>query len=158
MKLFYKFPNGKCLAFIARTGSTSVLLAAIQHFSCDLHAIAANDLPSGCVVVTREPLRRFCSLLWRMNARADEALERMHSPVYGNRRDWLQHFRPFSSVAQPDSVLLRFEDDAVWHELDLPRWPERVGAIEEVSVLTAEQEAAVRLAYADDIALWESLS
>jgi len=157
MKLFYELPSGKCLAFVARTGSTVVLLAAIQKFSRDLHPTAANELPAGCVVVTREPLQRFCSLLWRMNTNADEALRRMKHPVYGERRDWFQHFRPFSSVAQPDSVLLRFEDDAVWKELDLPRWPERVGATEEMPMLTAAQEAAVRLAYADDIALWESL-
>jgi len=160
MKTYYRLPNNKCFAFVARTGTTAILCAVDASFpGYQEDWCCESVLPPECVVVVREPVRRFQSLLWAMNTTADEAIGRLtKSPHYKCGRGYLSHFRPVSTLVQPDSRLFLFGDAAVWPALGLQPHTERVGATPEFPPLTQEQEKAVKQIYADDIALWGSLS
>lgn len=160
MKTFYKVPNGESFAFVARAGSTA-LACGVQSAYSDWHGdhYCDDDLPRNCVVVVREPVSRFCSLLWAMNTTADEAIYRMQdSPRFPCGRGFTQHFRPVATIVQDDSQVFRFFDPEIWTALNLPPYTEVVSNSPHHPDLTPEQEEKVRHIYADDIALWESLS
>lgn len=160
MKTYYRLPTGRSLAFVARTGTTAILCAVSEAFPDYKEDWCCESvLPPDCLVVIREPVQRFRSLLWAMNTTASEAIAHLtNSPHYRCGRGYLSHFRPVSTLVQPDSRLFIFGDIAVWPALGLAPYTEVVGATPEFPVLSQEQENAVRQIYADDIALWEALS
>jgi hypothetical protein len=160
MKTFYRLPNGQSFAFVARAGSTA-LGCGVQSVYGNWHGdhCCDEELPRNCVVVVREPVTRFRSLLWAMNTTADEAISRMQeSPRFPCGRGFAQHFRPVSTLVQSDSRVFRFFDPEIWTALIIPPYNEIVSKSSHHPDLTTEQEEKVRDIYADDIALWESLS
>jgi len=160
MKTFYKLPNGQSFAFVARAGSTA-LVCGVQSVYGNWHEdhYCDDELPRNCVVVVREPVTRFRSLLWAMDTTADEAISRMQeSPRFPCGRGFAQHFRPVSTIVQSDSRVFRFFDPEIWPALIIPPYNEIVSKSSHHPDLTPEQEEKVRDIYAADIALWESLS
>jgi hypothetical protein len=160
MKTFYKLPNGQSFAFVARAGSTALCCGAQSTYG-DWHGdhCCDEELPRNCVVVVREPVTRFRSLLWAMNTTADEAISRMQeSPRFPCGRGFAQHFRPVSTIFQNDSRVFSFFDPEIWTALNLRPYKEVTSSSPFHPFLTTEQEEKVRNIYADDIALWESLS
>jgi hypothetical protein len=159
MKTYYRLPTGSSFAFVARTGTTAILCAVIEAFPDYKEDWCCESvLPPDCLVVIREPVQRFRSLLWAMNTTASEAIEHLtNSPHYRCGRGYLSHFRPVSTLLQPDSRLLRFGDIAIWNALGLTPHTEVVNATPEFPVLSDDQEKSVRQIYAEDIVLWESV-
>ena len=160
-KLFYSFPNQQSFAFVSRTGTSAILLAAVQHFGINdgLPLLCSDNLPTQCCVVVRNPIERFRSNLWVMRTSAADAIEKLQylAAYEPNKRSWLQHFRPVSTIVQSDSRLFKFFDPEIWTALKLPPYSELVSNSQHHPELTPEQEDKVRKIYADDIALWESL-
>lgn len=193
-KIWHPLPNGKMFAFVSRSGSTSLGVSAMQSLLPDSYAkwleiperhhggyghrmlphAVGHVLPAGCVVVVREPMSRFRSLLLRTGIPADRALATLwlwHGIGSCNERDktrlnidnatgdMIYHFTPVTMIAEPSSVLFRhdrLEDAAGYLGISLSETREN-SSDEEWPALTPAQEVAVRQAYADDIALWESL-
>jgi hypothetical protein len=105
-----------------------------------------------CLV--RDPVERFRSACARQNVTPEVGLSRVTVDV---------HFWPLQliGVIHPNVTHFRFPDQidacAEWLGLETPVPQLNEEADENKPVLTAEEEAAVRAAYAADIALWESL-
>jgi len=187
LKIYFPLPNGKSFAFVARCGSTSLATACLKQFFPELydkwisiqdrehggyahrmlpHRVT-NDLPSGCVVVIRNPVERFMSLCARTGTDPALALLRVRAlfgSVAPERReqletatwDWMNHFRPVSTIAQTDSRLVRFEHVSEAFELLGCSNFTHINAIDHDS---AEEDfhAAVLAAYAEDQRLWSEL-
>ena len=159
MKTYYTLPNRRSFAFVARTGTSAIIYAAMEQLDFVDKWCCEPILPQDCVVVVREPVWRFRALLSVMQTTADEAIDRLaNAPHYKCGRGYLSHFRPVSTLVQSDSRLIRFGDSAIWPALGLSPHAEIVGATPDFPVLTEKQENAVRHIYADDIALWESMT
>jgi hypothetical protein len=157
MSEFVLSPNGNCLLLTPRSGSHSIASAALHSWYPDVempdgHPAAAlpvivdwPDCPVGLIV--RDPVERFRSICAHRHLDVDEQLA---NPVYGPlpQGNFVRYFR--------------FEDqlDAAAEWLGLPTPLPHEDATDEAAkpTLTPEQEARVREIYADDIALWESLS
>jgi len=161
-KLFHLLQNGRSFAFVARTGTTAILLSAVQHFEINSGVLMTSHdhLPPDCCVVVREPVARFRSNLWAMQTSADDAIKRLEvaEGYEHGKRSWRQHFRPVSTIVQSDSRVFRFLDPEIWAALGLPPYGEIASTSPHHPDLTTEQEEKVRNIYAHDIALWESLT
>jgi hypothetical protein len=80
----------------------------------------AYELPPGCLVIVRDPVDRFMSLCARTGTDPSLALVRVNA-LFGDKApekreqletvswDWMNHFRPISTIAQADSKLVQFE-------------------------------------------------
>jgi hypothetical protein len=104
--------------------------------------------------MVRDPVERFRSACARQAVSVEEGLARLDSDVHfwslnhmGLLADGVAHFR------FPDQI----DACASWLGLSTPVPSLNAEAEEGKPTLTAEEEAAVRAAYADDVALWESL-
>jgi hypothetical protein len=163
-------PNDRRFALVPRSGSYAIVWQAIPTSartpSDGWHPINATtdtigsplhaDEPAeGLCCLVRDPVERFRSACARQGVSVEEGLA---------RRDFDVHFWPLDSMgllaegvdhfAFPDQI----DACAEWLGLETPV-PQLNGEPEEAKpVLTAEQEAAVRAAYAADVALWESLN
>jgi hypothetical protein len=150
-------PNGRGIYLIPRSGSHSIAAAVMQSFhpeiAIDASAHPAASYPDAggegpvCVIV-RNPVERFRSMVAHAQSTVEEQLA---APRYGCE---FCHGRTYDAY-------FRFEDQlqacADWLGITVPL-PHLDGTDEaDKPVLTPEQEAAVRVAYAADIALWESL-
>lgn len=163
-------PNGKRFAVVARSGSYSIcwqsLPEELQHVpagSQRWHPVSASpykgrledtDEPAGICCMARDPVERFRSSCARQQCTPEEGLGRMEFDVHfwslahmGLLADGVTHFR---FPEQLDAC-------AEWLGLATPVPQLNEEADENKPDLTAEQEDAVRAAYADDIALWELL-
>ena len=162
-------PSGRRFALVTRSGSYTIIWQAIPEESRvprqGWHPINATtdtigsplqaDEPAegmGCMV--RDPVERFRSACARQGVSVEEGLERRESDVHfwslgymGLLAEAVTHFR------FPDQI----NDCAEWLGLPTPVPTLNAEADEGKPTLTAEEEAAVRAAYAADIALWESL-
>jgi hypothetical protein len=160
MKTFYRLPNGESFAFVARAGSTTIMCGVHKayeqwfgYYECD------SVLPANCVVVVREPIDRFRSLLSAVYTTADEAISRIKaSSRFPCGRGYLQHFRPVSSILQDDSQIFRFFSSDVWNALKIPEYKQTENKSPYRPELTQDQENVIKKIYAEDIALWEALS
>jgi hypothetical protein len=162
-------PNDRRFAIVPRSGSYAIVWQAIPTSartpSDGWHPINATtdtigsplqaDEPAeGLCCLVRDPVERFRSACARQGVSVEEGLARRDADVHfwtldsmGLLAEGVDHF---AFPAQIDAC-------AEWLGLETPV-PQLNGEPEEAKpVLTAEQEAAVRAAYAADIALWESL-
>lgn len=158
-------PNGNALMLTPRSGSHSLAAAALQQFWPEAHSDwLAAGLDAGhpatyfpsheqyagqadLGLVVRDPVERFRSMCAHRPARTIE--DHLAQPVYGPlpQGNFVRYFR--------------FEElDAVADYLGLPTPLPQIDATDEADkpTLTPEQEARVREIYADDIALWGSLT
>jgi len=164
--------SGKALALVTRSGSYSLMSLMLTpdrqspHNNGDgvrwhpIMSLPAHDLregfpqTAGIAVMVRGPVERFRSACARQNKTVEEGLGLRESDV---------HFWPIKDMGliADNIVYFRFPDQindcAAWLGLPVPVPQENEEPEEKKPVLTVEQEAAVRLAYDDDIALWESL-
>jgi hypothetical protein len=157
-------PSGKCVVLTPRSGSHSLAAAALAAWYPEQYAAyLASDgtwhpaafLPEenfdntlNAAIVVRHPVERFRSMCAH---RLDKSLS--------------QHLAHPSYDPLPQGTFdraFRFENglDAVAEYLGLPTPLPQIDATDEADkpTLTPEQEARVRELYADDVALWESLS
>jgi len=161
--------NGHRFALVARSGSYAIIWQAIPEDSRTprpgWHPINATtntigsplqaDEPAeGLCCMVRDPVERFRSACARQAVSVEEGLARLDSDVHfwslnhmGLLADGVAHFR------FPDQI----DACASWLGLSTPVPSLNAEAEEGKPTLTAEEEAAVRAAYADDVALWESL-
>lgn len=188
-KIVYTLPNGRSFAFVARSGSTSLGLMALRQFNrpeariYDLEPFPSgvvaphrhwggeivDALPPATVVVVREPLSRFRSLVARTGIAPDAALAGLYwlcgigSKPAQTKRDWidrmsgdaLYHFRPVCTIVAADSVLIPFPDiETAAVKLGITVPAVRANASLEVPVLSNEQESRVLEAYAGDSTLF----
>ena len=157
-------PSGRCVVLAPRSGSHSLAAAALAAWHPEQHAAyLASDgtwhpaalLPEenwdgtqNAAIVVRNPVERFRSMCAHRTDRSiAEHLERQcYGPLPTGA--FVRHFK--------------FDDglDAVAEYLGLPIPLPQIDATDEADkpTLTPEQEARVRELYAEDIALWESLS
>jgi hypothetical protein len=104
--------------------------------------------------MVRDPIERFRSSCARQQLTVEQGLKQTEGDV---------HFWPLSHMGliQEGVQYFRFPDQlnacAEWLGLPTPVPQLNAEADEGKPVLTAEQEAAVRELYADDVALWELL-
>ena len=162
--------GNKALALVARSGSYSLMSLIAAHTNSTprepvdtrhpiyrLSSQAADMRVSKhrpLAAMVRNPIERFRSACARQNLSVDQGLKVMESDV---------HFWPLKDMGliADDITYFRFPDQindcAEWLGLRTPVPHENEEPEEKKPVLTLEQESAVRLAYADDIALWESL-
>lgn len=113
-----------------------------------------SDVKGNLAVIVRNPVERFRSACARQNLSVEQGLLAMESDG---------HFWPLKDMGliADDIAYFRFPDQinecAEWLGLPTPVPHENGEPEEKKPVLTLEQESAVRLAYAEDITLWESL-
>jgi len=162
--------NGRRFAIVARSGSYTIcwqsLPASLQtipagstrwhpvsvHPRCD--SMTADEQAVGMCCMVRDPVERFRSSCARQNVSVEEGLA---------RGEWDVHFWSLERMGllQEGVQYFRFPDQlnacAEWLGLPTPVPQRNEEADAGKPVLTAEQEAAIRTAYAADIALWESL-
>lgn len=168
------------VAMVARSGSHSLLLNIVRHvcphrldqpsvppknqiwhpylelpeYIKDGRYYDISDIKGNLSVMVRSPVERFRSACARQKLSVDQGLRAMESDV---------HFWPLKDMGliAYDINYFRFPDQindcAEWLGLPTPVSHENGEPEEQKPVFTPEQELAVRLAYADDIALWESL-
>jgi len=154
--------NGNAILLTPRTGSHSLVMAAISQWWPETVLVDSTQHPSCWIphqenyergtkenvgVIVRNPVERFRSMIAHKNLNVDEQLAR---PMYG------------PLPASPFVRYFRFEDGglnaaAEWLGLQTPLPQEDATSEANKPALTPEQEARVREIYADDIALWESL-
>jgi hypothetical protein len=166
--------NGRRFALVARAGSYSIIWQALPeegrvpddsrpperrwHPINSAGAIgsplAADEPAEGLCCMVRDPVERFRSACARQGVSVEEGLTRLESDVHfwslahmGLLAQGVTHFR---FPAQLDAC-------AEWLGLATPVPQLNDEPDENKPALTTEQEAAVRAAYAADIALWESL-
>ena len=186
-KLWYTLPNGKSFAFVARSMTSSLGLMAARQFYPerlpDPEPIAGNahrlldysigtTLPASCVVVVRNPVERFTSLLgrwkgvdtdaaialirWGLGKGNEETIDRR--VLETANLSMMHHFCGAATFAQSDSTLVRFADIVgAATALGLTGNAAHINQSESHRSLTSAQEATVTSIYADDLALWESL-
>ena len=165
-----ELPNGRRFAVVARSGSYTICwqslppeLQQVPAGSTRWHPISAapgkgplelDESPIGLCCMIRDPVERFRSSCARQKCSPEVGLNLTEGDV---------HFWTLSHMGllQEGVTYFRFPDQlnacAEW--LGLPTPVPQLNAEADASkpVLTAEEEAAVRAAYAADIALWESL-
>jgi hypothetical protein len=156
--------NDRHLALATRSGSHSIVAAWLQQFEPINYAawqeggmhparylqqqLSDYEMPSGATlaVIVRNPVERFRSMVARHGLSVDDQIA---APMYG------------ALPQLPFTNYFRFEDGlqacAEWLGLTLPIPVLAESDEADKPVLTPEQDAAVRLIYAADIALWESL-
>jgi hypothetical protein len=164
--------NNKALVLVARSGSYSLMLSMLpksrelcmaeytsdQRWHPIMH-LRGHDLrnglppqPAACMV--RDPIERFRSACARQNKTVEEGLGLRDSDV---------HFWSLKDMGLLESgvTYFRFPDQindcAEWLGLPTPVPQDNEETEELKPVLAAEELTAIRLAYADDIALYESL-
>lgn len=162
--------NSRRFALVARSGSYAIIWQAIppsdrtpgdgwHPINATTNTIgsplAADETADGLCCLVRDPVERFRSACARQKVTPEEGLARMESDVHfwtldsmGLLADGVTHFR------FPDEI----DACAEWLGLEVP--VPQLNAESEAGkpTLTASQEAAIRTAYAADIALWESLN
>jgi hypothetical protein len=110
------------------------------------------EQPVACMV--RDPIERFRSACARRGKTAAEGLTLLANDV---------HFWPLADMGLLGEGVTHFlfpaqiDACAAWLGLPTPVPPLNQESEDGKPVLTEEEEAAVRAAYADDVALWESL-
>jgi len=186
-KIWYTLPNGKSFAFVARSMTSSLGLMAARQFYPErlpspeptagnahrlLDHTIGTTLPSGCVVVVRDPVERFASLLgrwksletndaiamvrWGLGKGSDETINR--DVLEAATLLMMHHFCGAATFAQQDSTLIKFPNiSAAATELGLTGEAVHINQSESHRQLTSEQQSKVATIYADDLALWQSL-
>lgn len=162
--------NGRRFAIVARSGSYTICwqslppeLQTVPAGSTRWHPISVapgkgplerDEPPVGLCCMVRDPIERFRSSCARQQLTVEQGLKQTEGDV---------HFWPLSHMGliQEGVQYFRFPDQlnacAEWLGLPTPVPQLNAEADEGKPVLTAEQEAAVRELYADDVALWELL-
>jgi hypothetical protein len=165
-----ELPNGRRFAIVARSGSYTICwqslppeLQQVPAGSTRWHPISAapgkgplelDEPPVGLCCMVRDPVERFRSSCARQQVTAEVGLTRTEGDV---------HFWTLSHMGllQEGVTYFRFPDQlnacAEWLGLPTPVPTLNAEADANKPTLTAAQEAAIRTAYAADIALWESL-
>jgi hypothetical protein len=106
-----------------------------------------------CCCVVRDPVERFRSACARQNKTVAEGLAARETDVHFWSLKDMQLLGGVTHFRFPYQI----NDCAEWLGLPVPVPQENDEPDEKKPVLTVEQGAAVRLAYAEDIALYESL-
>lgn len=162
--------GNKALALVARSGSYSLMNLISDHTNPTLKEFVDTKHPiyrlssqaadmriskhRPLAVMVRNPIERFRSACARQQLTIEQGLQAMGSDV---------HFWPLKDMGliADDITYFRFPDQindcARWLGLSTPVPRQNDEPEEKKPVLALEQESAVRLAYAEDIALWESL-
>lgn len=164
--------NNKALALVTRSGSHALMLpmlpnapeSYLKEYTSDqrwhpimvlpAHGLRHGypDIPLCCMV--RDPVQRFRSACARQNKTAQEGLTLQDIDV---------HFWSIKSMGLISAGITYFRfpdqinDCAEWLGLPTPVSQENEEPEERKPALTADELTAIRLAYADDIALYESL-
>lgn len=154
-----RVPNGNALILTPRTGSHSMVTAALSFFWPEI-IIGEEGHPAGYLpiqehwngtcenvaIIVRNPIERFRSMCAHKPERT--ILEHLDRPVYGPipKGD----FKYFLFESQ-------LEECAEWLGLPIPLPHIDSSTESNKPILTLDQEALVRQIYAEDIILWESL-
>jgi hypothetical protein len=166
--------NGRRFAIVARSGSYTICWQSLPQelqttpeisvgskrwhpifVAPGVGQLEIDEQPVGLCCMVRDPIGRFLSSCARQNVSVEEGL---------NRTEWDVHFWPLKlmGLLQEGVTYFRVPDQlndcAEWLGLPTPAPKLNEEADEGKPTLSAEQEAAVRSAYAADIALWESLT
>lgn len=133
-KLYYKLPNGKSFAHVSRSGTSTLSAHVLKKFfpekheqwiHDDCHApqwyldeFWANRLPTGCLVMARNPVERMQSLIARngydesLTAFALGVAERFAVESRPQTRNLsivtLHHLMPLDFIAENDSYFIKF--------------------------------------------------
>lgn len=167
-------PNGRRFALVTRSGSYSIIWQAIpeeKRASDDsrspsgrwhpINAAGAIGSPlqayepvEGLCCIVRDPVERFRSACARQIVTVEQGLELCETDVHfwslsymGLLAEGVTYFR------FPEQI----NDCLEWLGLPTPAQQLNEEAEEGKPTLTPEQENAIRIAYANDIVLWESL-
>jgi hypothetical protein len=191
-KIWYNLPNNKSFAFISRSGTSSLGLMSLKTFYPErLQFAPANvrcgiahrlndyeigkELPNGCLVMVRNPIERFVSLLNRFSISIDKAICWLYwfydfgdRPKNTDRADLefsklveVYHLAPLSYFIQDFNKVypVIFPDfQKAANYLGLNYNIEHINISEKKINLTLEQESLIRKIYNKDIELWESLN
>jgi hypothetical protein len=163
-------PNGRRFALVPRSGSYSIIWQAIPADARtpggDWHPINAttdtigsplqsDESAEGLCCLVRDPVERFRSACARQGVSVEEGLLLRDSDVHfwpladmGLLSEGVTHFR------FPDQI----EACAEWLGLETPVPQLNAEPEDGKPVITTEQQAAIREAYAADVAAWESLN
>lgn len=162
-------PNDRRFALVPRSGSYAIIWQAIppadrtpgdgwHPINATTNTIgsplAADEPVNGLCCLVRDPVERFRSACARQGLSVEDGLAALNSDV---------HFWPLESMGLLAAGVTHFsfpsqiDDCADWLGLETPVPQLNEEPEENKPTLTPEQEAAVRLVYAADIALWESL-
>jgi len=152
-------PNGNALLLTPRSASHSIAMAAVQSFWPDIslegfsHPAAAfpsqedyDGSQQSIAVVLRNPVERFRSMVAHSGLSTESQLGR-------------PRYRPLPSAQWSRAFLFetQLQDCADWLGITVPLPQIDMNVEADKPTLTIEQEARVRVIYAADIALWESL-
>jgi len=133
-KLYYRLPNGKAFAHVSRSGTSTLAAHALKdHFpekydmwvEEDCHAPQwyleeswSNRLPSGCLVMVRDPISRLKSLIARNSYKqelVDFALDYAKRTGSSTRKlskhtsiVTMHHLMPIDYIADNDSHFIKF--------------------------------------------------
>lgn len=162
-------PNGNRFALVTRSGSYSIIWQAIPgdartpgngwhpiNATGDTigSPLAADEPVAGLCCLVRDPVERFRSACARQQVTVEEGLTRRQSDVHfwplqemGLLAEGVTHFR------FPDQI----DACAEWLGLETPVPQLNDEPENGKPVLTEEQAAAVRAAYAADVAAWSVL-
>jgi hypothetical protein len=166
MSAFLLGKKNRAIVLTPRSGSHSLAAAAIEHwypesFQQWLQSFGRHpaqflpdncwpcDVPTGVEtgLIVRDPVERFRSMIAHRHLDVDEQL---NNPMYGPL--------PTGNFARYFRFETQLDAAAEWLGLPTPLPHEDASDEAAKPTLTPEQEARVREIYADDIALWESLS
>jgi len=163
-------PNNRRFALVTRSGSYAIIWQAIPAANRNprqgWHPInatsntigsplAADEPADGLCCLVRDPVERFRSACARQQKTVQEGLDSMESDV---------HFWPLDSMGLLEEGVTHFrfpaQIDACAEWLGLGTPVPQLNDESEAGkpTLTAAQVAAIRAAYAADVALWESLN
>jgi hypothetical protein len=190
-KIWYNLPNKKSFAFIGRSGTSSLGLMSLKTFYPDrlkfapenIHCGMAhrlNDhemgkkLPDGCLVMVRNPIERFISLLNRFNVSVDRAINLMYwfydlgnKPKKTDRSEIehyasieIYHFAPLVYFLKNAKLvnLIPFPDFQKAAEyLDLNYNHEHINISEKKIELTSEQKNIIKIIYNEDFKIWKNI-
>jgi hypothetical protein len=166
--------NGRRFAVATRSGSYAIIWQSLpaslrvpvekpngerwHPLNSHPNAYSLNGLTQapaeGLCCLVRDPVERFRSACARQGVSVEEGLTALNSDV---------HFWPLESMGLLTEGVTHFRfpgqinDCAEWLGLETPVPQRNAEPEENKPTLTPEQEAAVRVAYSADVALWESL-
>jgi len=190
-KVWYNLPNNKSFAFISRSGTSSLGLMSLKTFHPErlksapenVHCGIAhrlNDyemgkvLPDGCLLMVRNPIERFVSLLDRFNVSFDRAISLMYwfydlgnKPQKTNRSEIehyasieIYHFAPLIYfLKDTKSVnLIPFPDfQKAAYYLDLNYNLEYINISEKKIKLSLDQINQLKAIYVKDFQIWNNI-
>jgi len=184
LKIFYKLPNGESFAHVSRSCTSTLCALSLATFWPDqyrqwqeyggppqqyLEEHYADRLPSGCVCMIRNPLKRLVSYV---NARGHDwdevrqilnamrfggVISRNVGEAYSLRR--FHHLLPITLIAEPDTQFIKFAGvEKACEVLGLTYDPTVHVAASGEDYCGCDTPDDLKVLLTDDIQLWRSLT